>query len=153
MLRDDGVLIWADQLGADGPLFLDTITVIAASNVGEPSGLGLPSLAVPMQTVRLLLKGGRARSAFVPAARPRWCPGDCDAAAAEDPGQTSDNLPTLGALSVGALFTPVTAPPGSVSREAVQAVVQVSVHRCAAREGSCARTTRPRGRLRNMSPS
>lgn len=30
VLHQDGVLVWANQLGADGPLFLDTLTVIAA---------------------------------------------------------------------------------------------------------------------------
>ncbi|NBE93959.1 class I SAM-dependent methyltransferase [Nonomuraea sp. KC401] len=30
VLAADGVLIWANQLGADGPLFLDTPTVIGA---------------------------------------------------------------------------------------------------------------------------
>jgi SAM-dependent methyltransferase len=30
VLRDDGVLLWISQLGADGPLFVDTPTVLAA---------------------------------------------------------------------------------------------------------------------------
>ncbi|WP_327585614.1 class I SAM-dependent methyltransferase [Nonomuraea sp. NBC_00507] len=30
VLREDGVLLWANQLGAEGPLFLDTPTVLAA---------------------------------------------------------------------------------------------------------------------------
>lgn len=34
VLRDDGVLLWINQLGDDGPLFLDTPTVIEAMGGG-----------------------------------------------------------------------------------------------------------------------
>ncbi|WP_433519066.1 TetR/AcrR family transcriptional regulator [Nonomuraea sp. CA-143628] len=45
-----------------------------------------------------------------------------------------ERIPALIALYGGALFTLVTAPPGMVSREAVQNVVEVMVHGCAATE-------------------
>ena len=42
-----------------------------------------------------------------------------------------EKIPALIALYGGALFTLVTAPPGSVSRDVVQGLVQVIVHGCA----------------------
>jgi DNA-binding transcriptional regulator YbjK len=51
-------------------------------------------------------------------------------------GIPREKIPALVALYGGALFTLVTAPPGSVSRQTVQSVVQVIVQGCAAPEGS-----------------
>ncbi|MGV9770628.1 TetR/AcrR family transcriptional regulator [Streptosporangium sp. NPDC003464] len=47
-----------------------------------------------------------------------------------------EKIPTLIALYGGALFTLVTAPPGSVSRDVVQNVVQVIVYGCALHDDS-----------------
>ncbi|MFC4059194.1 TetR/AcrR family transcriptional regulator [Planomonospora corallina] len=47
-----------------------------------------------------------------------------------------ERIPALIALYGGALFTLVTAPPGSVGRDAVRHLVQVIVHGCAGPDGS-----------------